>query len=104
MRETLVIHSRLSWRQVRGVAAIERQHGLQVLAIEHLAARLAGGFLQLINSDCLKEAIGDTIATDLGEFNDYGMLDMLAAELNAPPDGSKLSDAAIWETIEGRWN
>ena len=74
MRETFVIHSRLSWRQVRGVAAIERQHGLQALAIEHLAARLAGGFLQPINSDCLKEAIGDTIATDLGEFNNIKRL------------------------------
>jgi hypothetical protein len=70
VRETLVIHSRLSWRQARGAAAIERQHGLQALAIEHLAARLAGGFLQPINSDSLKEAIGEAIAMDLGEFND----------------------------------
>jgi PD-(D/E)XK nuclease superfamily len=74
MRETLIIHSRLSWRQVRGVAAIERQHGLQALAIEHLAARLAGGFLQPINSDSLKEAIGEAIAMDLGEFNDIKTL------------------------------
>ena len=74
VRETFVIHSRLSWRQVRGVAAIERQHGLQALAIEHLAARLAGGFLQPINSDSLKEAIGEAIAMDLGEFNDIKTL------------------------------
>jgi hypothetical protein len=74
VRETLVIHSRLSWRQVRGVAAIRRQHGLQALAIEHLAARLAGGFLQPINSDSLKEAIGEAIAMDLGEFNDIKTL------------------------------
>jgi hypothetical protein len=46
VRETFIIHSRLSWRQVRGAAAIERRHGRQALAIEHLAARLAGGFLQ----------------------------------------------------------
>jgi len=56
------------------VAAIERQHGLQALAIEHLAARLAGGFLQPINSDSLKEAIGGAIAMDLGEFNDIKTL------------------------------
>ena len=74
VRETLVIHSRLSWRQVRGVAAIERQHGLQALAIEHLAARLAGGFLQPINSASLKEAIGEAIGMDLGEFNDIKTL------------------------------
>jgi hypothetical protein len=53
VRETIVMHSRLSWRQVRGAAAIEHRHGLQALAIEHLAARLAGGFLQAINSDSL---------------------------------------------------
>ena len=74
VRETLVIHSRLSWRQIRGVAAIQRQHRLQALAIEHVAARLAGGFLQPINSNSLKEAIGEAIAMDLGEFNDIKTL------------------------------
>lgn len=69
VRQTLVIHSRLAWRQVRGAAAIEHRHGLQALAIEHLVARLAGGFLQPISSDLLKEAIGEAIAVDLGEFN-----------------------------------
>jgi hypothetical protein len=69
VRETFIIHSRLSWRQVRGAAAIQCQHGRQALAIEHLAARLAGGFLQAINADSLKEAIGEAIAMDLGEFN-----------------------------------
>ena len=69
MRETFIIHSRLSWRQVRGAAAIQCQHGRQALAIEQLAARLAGGFLQAINADSLKEAIGEAIAMDLGEFN-----------------------------------
>jgi hypothetical protein len=74
VRETIVIHSRLAWRQVRGAAAIERRHGLQAVAIEHLAARLAGGFLQPINSDALKQAIGEAIAMDLGEFNDIKRL------------------------------
>jgi hypothetical protein len=74
MRETFVIHSRLSWRRVRGTAALERQHGRQALAIEHLAARLAGGFLQPISADALKEAIGEAIADDLGEFNEIKRL------------------------------
>jgi hypothetical protein len=56
------------------VAAIERQHGLQALAIDQLAARLAGGFLQPINSDSLKEAIGEATAMDLGEFNNIKIL------------------------------
>ena len=74
VRETVIIHSRLSWRQVRGAAAIERRHGLQALAIEQLAARLAGGFLQPIDSDALKDAIGEVIAEDLGEFNEIKTL------------------------------
>src|SRR5580704_12107320 len=74
VRETFVIHSRLSWRQIRGAAASTRQHGLQALAIEHLAARLGGGFVHPINSDALKQAIGEAIAMDLGEFNDIKTL------------------------------
>ena len=74
VRETLVIHSRLSWRKERGEAAIKRRHGLQALAIEQLAARLAGGFLQAINSDLLKEAIAEAIVIDLGEFNEIKTL------------------------------
>jgi hypothetical protein len=74
VRETLVIHSRLSWRKERGEAAIKRRHGLQALAIEQLAARLAGGFLQAIDSDSLKEAIAEVIVFDLGEFNEIKTL------------------------------
>ena len=74
MRETFVIHSRLSRRQVRGAAAAKRQHGLQAIAIEHLVARLAGGFLQPIDSDSLKEAIGEAVALDLGELNEIKTL------------------------------
>ena len=74
MRETFIIHSRLSLRQARGAAAVERQHGLQAIAIEHLVARLAGGFLQPIDSDSLKEAIGEAVALDLGELNEIKTL------------------------------
>ena len=54
--------------------AVKRQHGLQAIAIEHLVARLAGGFLQPINSDSLKEAIGEAVALDLGELNEIKTL------------------------------
>jgi hypothetical protein len=53
---------------------MERRHGLQTLAIEHLAARLAGGFLQPVNSDSLKEAIVGATSLDLGEFNNIKTL------------------------------
>ncbi len=69
MRETVVIHSRLAWREVRGTAAIGRNHGLQALAIEHLAARLAGGFLQPIDTEALGDAVAEAVNADLGEFN-----------------------------------
>ena len=73
-RETFVIHSNLSQRQVRSTAALQRQQGLQAIAIEHLVARLAGGFLQPIDSDALKEAIGEVVASDLGELNEIKYL------------------------------
>ena len=69
MRETIIINSRLAWRLARGDAAAKRSHGLQVLSIEHLASRLAGGFLQVIDSDTLKDAIAKALAADLGELN-----------------------------------
>ena len=69
MRETIIIHSRLAWSAARAQAAAERRHGLQALAIEHLAARLAGGFLQPIDSDALKAAIAEAKAADLGELD-----------------------------------
>lgn len=74
VRKTFIIHSRLSLRQARGAAAVERQHGLLAIAIEHLVARLAGGFLQPIDSDSLKEAIGEAVALDLGELNEIKTL------------------------------
>jgi hypothetical protein len=55
----------LSW----GEAAVARRHGLQALSIEHLAARLAGGFLQPVDSDALKAAIARAVTADLGELN-----------------------------------
>ena len=69
MRETIIIHSRLAWRQARGAAAIARQHGVQALSVEQLAARLAGGFLQPIDPDALKAAIAKAVSADLGELN-----------------------------------
>ena len=74
VRNTIIIHSRLAWRRFRADAAVERRHGLQALPIELLAARLAGGFLQPIDSDALKSAIGKATLADLGELNDIKVL------------------------------
>ena len=69
MRQTIIIHSRLAWRHVRTGAAEGRQHGVRALTIEALASRLAGGFLQPIDSESLKESITKAIESDLGELN-----------------------------------
>jgi PD-(D/E)XK nuclease superfamily len=69
VRDTIVIHSRLGWRHERAQAAITSRHGLQVLPIEALAARLAGGFLQPIDPDVLKTSIIKALTADLGELD-----------------------------------
>jgi hypothetical protein len=65
----MIVYSPLAWRSLRGEAAKQGRHGLQVLYIEQLAARLAGGFLRPIDSDALKAAIAKAITIDLGELN-----------------------------------
>jgi hypothetical protein len=69
VRETLIINSRLAWSCARRDAAQRGRHGLNVLSIEQLAARLAGGFLQPMDSDALKSAVAKSLDIDLGELN-----------------------------------
>jgi PD-(D/E)XK nuclease superfamily len=68
IRDTVITHSRLAWRHERARAAIGGRHGLQALPIEALAARLAGGFLQPIDSDALKSAIAKSVSAELGDL------------------------------------
>jgi len=66
-RRTTVAHSRLRMKELRLAAARERQHGLQILTFEQLAARLAGGLTQPVDDDTLSEAIVAILPeTDLG--------------------------------------
>jgi hypothetical protein len=69
VRDTVITHSRLAWRHARAQAAVASRHGLQALPIEGLAARLAGGFLQPIDPDALKEAVTKALPADLGDLN-----------------------------------
>jgi hypothetical protein len=69
VRDTVITHSRLAWRQERAQAARTNRHGLQALPIEGLAARLAGGFLQPIDPDALKAAITKALSADLGDLD-----------------------------------
>lgn len=56
-RTTLIVHGRLAMRNARLRAAQVGQHGLQIMAFEQAAVRLAGGFARAIDEECLREAI-----------------------------------------------
>lgn len=69
MHKTLVVHNRYAWRSHRTRAALAAEQGLQLLTIEQLAARLAGGFLQPIDPDAFKVAVGAAVTQPLGELD-----------------------------------
>lgn len=55
MRRTIVVHTRLAGHMARVDAARAGAHGVQILMMGQLAARLAGGFLAPIDPDCLRK-------------------------------------------------
>ena len=69
VRRTLVVHSRYAWRSHRMGAALDGEQGLLPIPLEHLVARLAGGFLQPVNPDDLKDAVAAAIGEPLGELD-----------------------------------
>ena len=69
MHKTLVVHNRYAWRSYRTRAALDGSQGVVLLTIEQLAARLAGGFLQPIDSDDLKTAVASAVSQPLGELD-----------------------------------
>ena len=85
-RRTIVAQGRLAIREILLQAAQERAHGLQVMTVEHLAARLAGGFARPIDTETLLSAVRDGLAsTALGELDEIkslpGMLQASAQSL-----------------------
>ena len=56
LRKTLLVADRLAWRSHRTQAALDARQGLQLLTIEQLTARLAGGFLHPVDPEDLKIA------------------------------------------------
>ena len=86
-RKTVVAHGRLAMREIRLHAARDRQHGLQVMTFEQLAARLAGGFASPIDNESLRAAIQQALPeTELGELDGIkrlpGMIDAAADTLH----------------------
>src|ERR1700689_4471225 len=69
-RRTIIAHGRLAMRELRLAAARERQHGLQIMTFEQLAARLAGGLSRPIDDETLRAAIQSTLPEiALGELD-----------------------------------
>jgi hypothetical protein len=66
---TIVVPNRNCWRHCRAKAALEGKHGVKLLTIDQLAARLAGGFLQPIDRDHMATAVGESISLPLGELD-----------------------------------
>ena len=84
---TLVVHSRYAWRSHRTQAAIDGDQGLLIVTLEQLVARLAGGFLQAITSDDLKDAVAAAVAEPLGEFD----------KIKALPGFQRAAAASLWK-------
>ena len=69
MITTIVVPNRNAWLHCRAQAAFGGKCGLKLLTIDQLAARLAGGFLQPIDSDHLAIAVAEAINLPLGELD-----------------------------------
>jgi hypothetical protein len=60
---TVVVHTRLAGHVARVEAARRKASDVQIMTMEQLAGRFAGGFIQPIEADTLHEAVRDTIAS-----------------------------------------
>lgn len=58
-RETVIVNGRLALRAERLRAAREGAQGRQVLAVEHAAERLAGGFVKTVDMRTLRRAVSE---------------------------------------------
>lgn len=112
-RHTVVLANRLAMRCRRLQAAQQASQGCQIMTIEQLAARLAGGFCSPIDADVLRTILRDVIPTaELSELAAIRELPGLVAasadtlskawaagvELSSlAPDHPRLSDLAVLE-------
>jgi hypothetical protein len=68
-RRTIVVHTRLAGHMTRVAAARAGDCGLQIMTMDQVAARLAGGFIRPIDPETLHEAVKAAISeTALGEL------------------------------------
>ncbi|VUD71615.1 PD-(D/E)XK nuclease family protein [Methylobacterium symbioticum] len=82
-RRTVVIQGRLAMSDGRLAAARRSDHGVQLMPVERMVARLAGGFARPVDDETLKSLLPAALAeTDLGELDPIktlpGMVDAAA--------------------------
>jgi hypothetical protein len=78
-RRTMVVADRTALRAHRLSAARAGQHGVQVLTVEQMAARLAGGFLRPVDGDSLLAAVQSALqGSALGELESIKALPGMA--------------------------
>lgn len=69
-RRTVVVHGRLAMETARLAAARKGGHGVQVMTMPALAARLAGGFLRPIDAETLAAALAEVLAEPTAPLGD----------------------------------
>ena len=75
LRRTIVVHTRLAGHNARVEAARANANGVQILTMDLVASRLAGGFIQPIDPDALQDAVKMALASaSLGELEDIKQL------------------------------
>lgn len=77
MRHTLLLTSLLVRRTALLEAARERAHGRQLMSPAQMAARLAGGFLRLVDREALQAALDAVIADATIDFGDMQAIRVL---------------------------
>ena len=83
-RRTIVVHTKLAGHKARVEAARANANGIQILTMDRVAARLAGGFIEPIDPDALQDAVKAALtSTSLGELEDIKQLPgMVRAAVN----------------------
>ena len=70
-RRTVVVYGRLAMQEARLEAARSGHQGAQIMTIEQVAARLAGGFCRPIDGDSLRLAVKEALPkTEMGQLQE----------------------------------
>lgn len=100
-RRTIIVHGSQALREERLRLARQNSTGVQVMAIEHMAERLAGGFLRLVDMPTLKTTITNLLPEiDIGEFEPIKMLPGFVSASAATLQKFWLSDSELIESSD----